>query len=384
MTTISSLKADLVIIGGGITGVGIARDVAMRGFKVILLEKNELGSGTSSHFHGELHSGARYAVIDPQSAIECATENKILKRIIKNAIHNTGGLFLALSESDLVYADKLFVQCKKIGVPIEEISVENAIKKEPNINPLLKRAFLVPDGFIDGAKAITLNKQAAENLDTQFLTHHQVVRFNKRNNRIDTIVVNDKNTNEEKIIECNFVINAGGIWASQIGQLAGLNIQLHASKGSMIVLKNQLSKSVLNRCRASGDGDILVPDGIHSILGTTSINVTDIDTHETEKWEIGKLLNEAEQLVPGISSQAIERVYAGVRPLIPASASADGRAMTRSFQILNHKKDNIENFISVVGGKFTIYRLMAEKAVDEMCANLKVSKFCQTAQIEIQ
>lgn len=380
----TSQRADIVIIGGGITGVGIARDASMRGFKAILIERGELGSGTSSYFHGELHSGARYAVGDPESAIECATENKILKKIIKDAIHDTGGLFLALSENDLEYADLLFAECKKIGIPIEEISVENALKKEPFVNPAIKRAFKVKDGFIDGTKAIALNKQAAENLGTQFLTHHQVVGFDKKDNRLDAVIVKDKNTNEETIIECNFVINAAGVWTSQIGKLADLDIPLVANKGSMIVLKNQLSNSVLNRCRPSGDGDILVPDGLHSIIGTTSIIVNDLETHITEQWEIDKLLKEGEHMVPGLSNQEHIRVYAGVRPLIkPISDSSDAREISRSFQILNHKKEGIDNFISIVGGKFTIHRLMAEKAVDEMCNNLKVNKVCQTTLAEL-
>src|SRR5438045_985805 len=95
------LEADLVVIGGGATGVGIARDAAMRGFKVTLVERSNLGSGTTGNFHGLLHSGVRYVVNDPATALQCFQENRILKRIATTAITDTGGFFLALNDEEV-------------------------------------------------------------------------------------------------------------------------------------------------------------------------------------------------------------------------------------------------------------------------------------------
>ncbi len=149
----------------------------------------------------------------------------------------------------------------------------------------------------------------------------------------------------------------------------------------MAIFDEQLSSAVLNRCHAPSDGDILVPSGSHSILGTTSINVNSLLSHRVEKWEIEKLLIEGDQMIPGLSNKAIMKTYLGIRPLcLDTAQKSEGRTLSRSFQVLNHKTtDNIDNFISVVGGKFIIYRLMAEKTVDEMCKNLNMNKPSQTA-----
>ncbi len=376
-------EADVVIVGGGITGIGIARDASMRGFKVILLERNKLGSGTSSYFHSILHSGARYAVVDPEAAKECYSENLILKRIVKDAILDTGGLFLAFSDEEIKFADTLLNACKSIGIPAEELSPGEVLRKEPKINPNLKRAFTVPAAHIDGNKTIELNKKLAEKHGTQIFTNCEVIGFVKENSRIKSVVARSEDGNE-KTFNARYFINAAGIWATKIGNLAKVNVPLTGYKGSMVVFKEQFTRTYLNRCRLPADGDLLLPTGEEYIAGTTSIKTDDIDTHTVEQWEIDKILREAEEMIPGISKEKIERVYAGVRPIYThPDEQISGRTESRSFKILNHKKEGLDNFISVVGGKFMIYRLMAEKAVDAMCADLKVDKICQTAQKEI-
>ena len=94
------LNCDVVIIGGGATGVGVLRDAAMRGLKAILVERVDLAQGTTGRYHGLLHSGGRYVVSDPESATECAEENAILKRIHPDAVEATGGLFVSVSGDD--------------------------------------------------------------------------------------------------------------------------------------------------------------------------------------------------------------------------------------------------------------------------------------------
>ncbi|MDO9794822.1 FAD-dependent oxidoreductase, partial [Glaesserella parasuis] len=92
----SPLTTDVIIIGGGATGAGIARDCALRGIDCILLERRDIATGATGRNHGLLHSGARYAVNDRESATECIEENKILRRIARHCIDETEGLFITL------------------------------------------------------------------------------------------------------------------------------------------------------------------------------------------------------------------------------------------------------------------------------------------------
>jgi glycerol-3-phosphate dehydrogenase len=372
------LKTQLLVIGAGASGMGIARDAALRGISTIVVDKGDIGSGTSGHFHGVLHSGGRYVTNDPDAAKECIDENKILRHIAPSAILDTGGLFLAITEEDCDFADHFFSACKVIALPVEEVSPAKILREEPSINPALKRAFRVPDGYIRGEEMLMLNKKSAEEASTpaRFLTHHEVVELRKVGDRIGEVVV--KNEDGEKVIECDIVVNAAGIWASQISALAGVAITMTADKGSMIVTEMQMSKALLNRCRKPSDGDILVPTGKRSIMGTTSVPTSDINTHEVEQWEIDKLLQEGAVMVPALATAKIKAVYAGVRPLV-GSTSSTARNVSRSFKLIDHSEDGVANFFSIIGGKFTIYRKMAEVAVDAVCEKLSVNVVCTTA-----
>ena len=145
-----TMDADVVVIGGGATGAGVVRDVAMRGYRAVLLDKADLGQGTTGRYHGLLHSGGRYVVSDPGSATECAEENEIVTRIHADAVEKTGGLFVVTPEDDLEFSDQWVEGAKKSKVPFEEISTAQALRREPRLNPGIKRAFAVQDGSVDG------------------------------------------------------------------------------------------------------------------------------------------------------------------------------------------------------------------------------------------
>ena len=126
---------DVMIIGGGATGGGVALDLALRGLKVALVERADLTDGTSGRYHGLLHSGGRYAVRDPESARECIEENRILRRIVPHAIEDTGGLFIQTPDDDPAYADKWVAACRAAGIEAEELSIAQMLREEPALNP---------------------------------------------------------------------------------------------------------------------------------------------------------------------------------------------------------------------------------------------------------
>lgn len=108
-----SQTSDVIIIGGGATGAGIARDCALRGLRVILVERHDIATGATGRNHGLLHSGARYAVTDAESARECISENQILKRIARHCVEPTDGLFITLPEDELSFQQPLFAPVKR-------------------------------------------------------------------------------------------------------------------------------------------------------------------------------------------------------------------------------------------------------------------------------
>ena len=126
---------DVIIVGGGITGAGTARDCAMRGLKVLLIERHDIATGATGRNHGLLHSGARYAVTDKESATECIEENMILRRIARHCVDETEGFFITLPEDDLDYQKKFVESCLAAGISAEVIDPKDAIRMEPSVNP---------------------------------------------------------------------------------------------------------------------------------------------------------------------------------------------------------------------------------------------------------
>src|ERR1700677_1956633 len=172
MTTLST---EVLVVGGGATGVGVAWDAALRGFDVILVDRHDLASGTSGRFHGLLHSGGRYAVKDPRAAQECVAENRILRHVAADCIEDTGGLFVTTPWDDPAYADRFAQGCADTGVDCEEISPAEALRAEPRVHPGISRAFRVPDGNIDVWKTVWALAHGAQQRGTRILPYHAAI-----------------------------------------------------------------------------------------------------------------------------------------------------------------------------------------------------------------
>src|SRR5687767_5329799 len=144
--------AHVLIVGGGGTGGALAHDLTLRGLKVTLVERGEFTSGTTGRHHGLLHSGARYAVNDRESAIECIEENTILRRICPGTFEENDGLFVAVTDEDMEFHDDFVKGCADCGIPAQELTREQALALEPNLNPDLKAAVRVPDATMDAMR----------------------------------------------------------------------------------------------------------------------------------------------------------------------------------------------------------------------------------------
>src|SRR5713101_1398597 len=191
------ITTEILVIGGGSTGLGVARDAALRGFRAVLVEKGDLAHGTTGRFHGLLHSGARYAVKDPVSAKECIEENRILRRIAADCIEDTGGLFVATPWDDPAYGDEFMRGCRATGVPAQEISPAEALQREPRLNPKISRAFVVPDAAMDSFKTLWANARDAQAHGAQILTYHRVQRLLMNGLTVAGAVVQDVRTGDE-------------------------------------------------------------------------------------------------------------------------------------------------------------------------------------------
>ena len=175
---------DVIIIGGGATGAGIARDCSLRGIKALLLERSDISTGATGRNHGLLHSGARYAVTDQESAEECIRENMILRKIAAHCVEETDGLFITLPEDSLEYQSVFVEACRKAGIRADVIDPKEALRLEPSANPDLIGAVRVPDGAVDPFRLTASNILDARTHGAEIRTYTEVMELLREQNRI--------------------------------------------------------------------------------------------------------------------------------------------------------------------------------------------------------
>ena len=183
------------------------------------------------------------------------------------------------------------------------------------------------------------------------------------------------------------MVNAAGAWAGEVGRMAGVPLTMIAGKGVMVVMASRYVRGVVNACRKPADGDIIVPQHEVAILGTTSEQVPSADDISVPPADVDRMIDMCAQMVPALASGRVLRAFAGSRPLYVAEPPADGgdgggdtREVSRNFTVIDHPRlDGLDNMYSIVGGKLTTCRQMAEAVVDRLAERMGVTEPCRTA-----
>jgi len=385
----------VAVVGGGSTGAGVARDLAMRGFEVTLVEKGNLTHGTTGRMHGLLHSGGRYAVSDTSSAAECIEENRVLRDIAAHCVEETGGLFVKRPEDSEAYFQEKLEGCRECDIPAEVLSAEEARAMEPHLAPDIEKAISVPDAAIDPFRLVVANAASAEEHGARVETHTEVTDVLVEDGDVVGLEVEHGSGPGKRVhgteggteeIRADHVVNATGAWAGRLGEMAGVEVAVRPSKGVMTVMNTRQVDTVINRCRPKGDADIVVPHETACILGTTDEEVSDPEDYPEEEWEVDLVIETLSELIPMLSDARTLRSFWGVRPLYepPDVGSADPTDITRDFFLLDHaERDGVGGMTSIVGGKLTTYRMMAEKITDHVCERFGVDAACNTADVPL-
>jgi glycerol-3-phosphate dehydrogenase len=379
-------RTDVLVVGGGATGVGVARDLAMRDVDVTLVERGGLNAGTSGRSHGVLHSGARYADTDPTGAADCIAENRVLREIAGACVESTGGYFVQLESDDPNFFDRKREACRDCGIPVDVLDGDAARAAEPRLAQNVERVLSVPDGVVYPSRLVAATAADAREHGATIHTHAPVTDLHTDGDRLTGATVGGIGR-----IDAGHVVNATGAWADQLAATVGIELEMHPTKGVMAAVDDDGFGTddglgaVLNRCRPASDGDIVVPHADRVVPGTTSVEVEDPEEFPEEQWELERVFAECAAMLPDLSADRLDRAYWGVRPLYsPESYGEDARGVSRDFFLLNHaERDDVTGFTTIVGGKLTTHRLMAEVTADHVAERLGVDAPSRTADVPL-
>lgn len=367
---------DIVIIGGGATGLGCAVDAASRGYKTLLLEQVDFAKGTSSRSTKLVHGGVRYLQQGDVSLVLEALKERGL--MFKNAPHLVTNLSFIIPTYDWWGGPFYTVGLKvydlmagKLGLgPSKHLSREEAIEAIPTVEQEdLRGGVIYQDGqFDDSRMAITL-AQTAVDYGATVINYLKVTRLLKDGELINGLVATDQMTGEEFHLKSKVVINATGIFTDEVVQMdePGKPAMITTSQGIHVILsKDFLPGNHAIMVPHTSDGRVMfaVPWHNHVVVGTTD---TLLESRSLEPValdsEVEFVLKTAGQyLAKQPERKDVLSVFAGLRPLAkPEDEKKATREISRGHKILI----SVSGLITVIGGKWTTYRKMAEDAIDK-------------------
>ncbi|MEL6929228.1 MAG: glycerol-3-phosphate dehydrogenase [Cyanobacteria bacterium J06600_6] len=406
LAQVQRTEYDVIVIGGGINGAGVARDAALRGLKTILVEKNDFASGSSSWSSRLIHGGLRYLEYFEFPLVrEALKEREVL---LRNAPHLVSPLQLTIP----IYEDRSRPYWKIwAGMILYDIFSFDKTLPVHRMLPQAKFKQLFRsldtenlaggsqyyDGQVTLAERLCLeNILSAQNAGAVALNYLEVTELPISDGRITDVVCKDGLTGEKIVIAGSkdaTVINTAGPWidrvcqrASQGGKQTGIGERNMngGTKGSHIIVEEfpgAPGSTLYVEAKSDGRPFFIIPWLGKYLIGTTDLVYKEnIDNIKADNAEIDYLLQEVNNVIPSanLRREDIQFTYSGVRPL-PNSEGKKPGSITRKHIIFDHRPQGVSNLLSLIGGKLTTYRNVGEEMIDAVLKRTKKSpKPCST------
>lgn len=384
MDQLAADPADLLVIGGGITGVGVARDAAMRGLRTVLVEQHDFGSGTSSHSSRLIHGGLRYLEQgNLRLVMEANRERRVLLRIAPHLVWPLPFVF-PVFQGDRVPAWKLAAAMWLYDLlalfrnvrPHRMLGRKGVLQQEP----MLRARGLVAgaryyDAQCDDARLVIATARSAIGHGALLANYMAVRGLERDGGRVVGAKIEDQLTGRQAVIRSAVVVNAAGPWADRVRlwEDAGAAPLLQVTRGSHIVVDRariEHQNAVIFPSPIDGRIMFVLPWGDLSYIGTTDTDTAESpDAVAPSADDLIYLLRSANALFPDarLGLEDVRGAWAGLRPLIVDQAARTASGRSREHAIIN----GAGGMITVIGGKLTTYRSMAKAVVDRVAQELR-------------
>jgi glycerol-3-phosphate dehydrogenase len=375
-----SADFDVVVVGGGANGAGTARDCALRGLRVLLLEKADFGVGASGNSSGMIHGGIRYMLSDRHVTELACRDSGYIQRIAPHLLFRIPFLMpfaskregATLRERATWYATEVYVgtydlfQPLKRGKPSTRLTAEELYALEPGLRPGLAGAVTLDEWGIDAFRLCVSNALDARAHGAELRTWTEARRLLVEGGRVVGVRWRDALTGEEGEARAPVVFNAAGAWSPAFARANGATVPMRPGKGVHLTLDRRYSNYGVICSAVDGRQMFLMPHEAESIIGTTDDDYYgDPDDLEATHDEATYLLEGAASLVPGVREARITRAWCGLRTtLFEYGPNED--ALSREHVFYDGAAEGRAGLLSIVGGKLASYRAQSEEAADRI------------------
>jgi glycerol-3-phosphate dehydrogenase len=386
---------DVIVIGGGVNGAGVARDCAMRGLTVLLLEKQDFGVGASGNSSGMIHGGIRYMMSDRKVTALACRDSGYIQRIAPHLVFRIPFLMPFASKRDAAtlfekaawYATEVYVgtydlyQPLKGGKPSTRLTPDELYAIEPALRPGLGGAVTLDEWGIDAFRLCALNALSAERHGATVRNWTEATEVVKEAGRATGVRWRDALTGETGLARAPVVFNASGAWSPALGRRAGVSVPMRPGKGVHLTLDRRFSNYGVICAAVDGRQMFLMPHQNDSIIGTTDDDYYgDPDDLEATSDEVEYLLEGVESLVPGIRRARVTRAWCGLRTTLYQYGKNEDD-LSREHLVYHHAAEGAAGLLSFVGGKLASYRAQSEEVTDRILALLGRPRVaCRTHQ----
>ncbi|MBI5529463.1 MAG: glycerol-3-phosphate dehydrogenase/oxidase [Deltaproteobacteria bacterium] len=380
---------DLIVIGAGVNGTGVARDAAMRGLSVLLIDKRDICSGATGTCSGMIHGGARYLLHDLKVTKLSCLDSGYIQRIAPHMLFRIPFLaavpagrpfarqYLELMEVYFEAYDRY--QPLKNGKPHTRLSPREALDLEPGLSAGIAGAVTFDEWGIDPFRLCVENAKSAVEHGAVVKTHVEVKDLIRVDGAVAGVTCRDRFAGERSAFRSRLVVNTTGPWSMAFSKRHGVEVRLRPAKGVHLVYGHRLSNWAIVAAAVDGRQLFICPHQKGTIVGTTDDDYYgDLDNVTATEDDVQYLLQGVESVFPGIREHRVIRTMAGVRPTLYEGNKYEDD-LTREHAIFDHEvREGLRGLLSMAGGKLASYRLMSEELTDLACAKLGVHAACRT------
>ena len=375
---------DVVVIGGGSTGTAVVRDCAMRGYRTLLLERDDIASATVGTCAGMISSGLKYRD-EPDIMEMCSREvvywNKIARHLIMKDPIIAPLLELSDAAGDTDYMDSYSEHMGDRDVPpMMFLTPDASLEIEPMLHPDIIASVYYEEYFIDPFRLCLLQAIDAKRHGAEIRTYCEVIDFEVNGeNEITGVIFYDRVSGVTESVKTKVVVNATGPWAHKIAKSANEKLPIRLNKGTHIIFDRRIVNIGITVKAVDGRWVYLFPHENTTLLGTTALDTwEDPDALVASFDEIEYLLQSMETVIPSIREARIIRTMVGVRPLVPEWKVPEGK-VTRGYKIVDHSENGgVKGLFSFLGGKLVTCRHMAEDVTNLVGKSLGKEVPCTT------